>query len=178
MSKTKLNHFLKLYKIHVADLSAMSGQSPQTIRNWYRNGEHNDKSLLVVALIAAYKWREHTLNIDALKPEFESGKQLSTYLATFKMELSDLAHVSGQSPQTLRNWLNSPDKFLLINILIDAVSWQRYARQRRLINTNSPCAKIAEALLEPITKAQFETNFGLDAFVKSRPPKFRRKEYR
>ena len=178
MSKTRLNHFLKLYKIHVADLSAMSGQSPQTIRNWFRNGENNEKSLLIVALIAAYKWREHTLTTHGLKPVFQSGKQLSTYLKPLKMELSDLTHVSGQSPQTLRNWLNASDKYLLIDILVDAVHWQRYARKRNLIHLNSTCTTIATALLEPITKAQLETNFDLDVFVKSRAAKFTRKEHK
>ncbi len=62
MTEHKLNQFLRQHGMRVTDVLLMSGQSPQTIRNWYGNGVMNDKSLLILCLIAAYKWRKHTLD--------------------------------------------------------------------------------------------------------------------
>lgn len=167
MPDLPLNRFLRPYGVMVKELVELSGQSPQTIRNWHNVGCANDKSWLVLCMIASYKWRKETFDTRFVDLNLKKQGTLGSYLLKFNVEIPDLEYVSGQSPQTLRNWYYSIEKHKLIDVLIDAVCWHRYARNKNAIGHNYDYAQLTYALTLPITKVQDKTTFPLSKFLES-----------
>ena len=164
----KLSVFLEPYGLKVKQLEALSGQSPQTLRNWFASGKKTDKAHLITCLIASHNWRTHHLIELYPKDKVVPDKTLTEYLKPHNIKPDELAIVSGQSLQTLRNWLKSPYKFLMIDIMIDAVNWLRFIRETMPTEIMHLTATLNEALLLPIVKNQNKTKFGLTNFVQKR----------
>lgn len=168
IKQTKLNHFLNYYNLKVIDICQISGQSPQTLRNWYNKGDVWPKSQLILCLIASIKWRKHHDQNLHYVPPFQGKRTLNAYLKSHNMSYEDLRDVCNQSNQTLNNWLKSPEKYLVIDCLIDAVCWRRYAQEKKIVKTRTGFHEIAYALQMPITLNQEETKFALSDFVKKK----------
>ena len=163
---TKLNLFLFSYQIKVADMVKLSGQSPQTLRNWYNQGEVTDKSFLILCLVAAYKWRAYQMKPLYDTEPFIPNLPLKLHIKPRHMQSDDLQQFSHQSGQTLRNWMNSPDKQIMINVLIDAVCWYRFAIENKMLGVSPSFQDYALALKMPIPGTEKKVKFVLTDFVK------------
>ena len=122
----KLSSFLTDYDLKVVNLSRMSGQSPETLRHWYNCGKPTYKTQMIACIIAAQVWRNHTLVPICSDKPFSVGdpndrNRFNKYLTTKRVDLLDMIAISSQSPETMRNWYNSENKYLLIDIIIDAI---------------------------------------------------------
>ncbi len=160
----------------VNDIVELSDQSPHTLRNWFNKGVVHDKSYLILCLIIAYKWREHNLvKKQHLVPDFTERRTLINYLKPHRLTPKDLTDISHQSSQTLLNWLNSSDKYLMIDVLIDAVKWYRFACDKGLIRRNS-FYEWAFAAMQPISQNQEMTKFALTDFVNTTTRKKNRRK--
>ncbi len=163
-----LNQYLKAYGLTVSECCEVSNQSPQTLRNWYGKGAIKDKSFLILSLIAAIRWRKHKLTYAQKNYVFTPQRTLARYLNAHNMKVDELMTVSRQSNQTLLNWVNSPEKQPMIDVLIDAVHWYRYAYENNILALNPNFHQVTLALDEPITDSHNKTKFNLEKFVTTR----------
>ncbi len=175
MDRQALNQYLKAFDLSVKELSQVTSQSPQTLRNWYGKGMIKDKSHLVLAIIAAVKWRKHYLRHEITEHEFKANETLTSYLEPHKITVEELLLASRQSNQTLNNWVKSPEKQMLVKLLIDAVHWYRFGYETRMLPFNPSFKDISSALLEPIVDSHNKTQFTLAKFIKRSSRKHLRK---
>ncbi len=166
MERQALNQYLKAYDVSVNELCKLTNQSPQTLRNWYGKGMVKNKSYVILCLVAAIKWRRHYLITEAVAEEFKADETLTSYLEPNHVTVEEIMTISHQSNQTLRNWLNSPDKQMLIDVLVYAVNWYRFAYEHGYLKLNPSFPDISSALALPITDSQNKTNFTLEKFIR------------
>ncbi len=123
MANKTLKTFLAGYGIKkVSDIESMSKQSPQTLRNWYKN---KSKKALIECCVLAYRLRVQTSTQVNQEFNTEGLGNLSSYLERYGYKQAQFERMSNQSYQTLSNWFMSEKKRHMIGIIRDAVEWTR-----------------------------------------------------
>ena len=172
--------FFSEYGLRVSDASSMTKQSPHTLRNWFNRGRASTKNRLILCIIAAYKFRIEVLGKSPLGYKLmevsNESKTLLQHLKPENMMPEDLIFISGQSNQTLLNWLNSTDKYPLIEVLIDARKWHREATRRKIIECHPLDNNyMAYALTKKMLMTQTIINSPLSDIIDKKNRKFKSK---
>ena len=125
----KLHQYLRDHQITVDDLTRISEHSPQTLRGWFKSEK---KIRMIYCLVACYKYR--LLNGIPLDRRFDNkGLTLADHLEAYTVTLNELVELTGQHPTNLRNWFVNPRKRILLDILLDALTWARWAIENGLM---------------------------------------------
>ena len=166
----KIQSFLSDYGIKVAELQALSGQSGQTLRNWQES-----KPALILCLIGAYKWHiyKHGCVLPAKSFESEDRETINKYLEMHDTSLEGIRLLSDQSGETLRNWINSPKKYMMIDVLIYADRWYKNAIKTGSLKMGGSYEDCCRALFYPIAKVDLDEQFGLSKIVRKKNRKKR-----